>query len=181
TFSDGSREELTALSDYRTNDDAVAEVSNLGEVTTRRPGDTSVIVTYRGHVIPVRVLVPAEVPADFRYPDLASVNFIDREVHSKLRRLNMVPSALSTDEEFVRRVYLDTIGKLPTPEQVRTFLADRRPDKRARLIDTLLAHPLHAALWATKFCDITGNATETLELPQQRRTRLSQLWPDRFR
>ena len=103
---------------------------------------------------------------------MPEVNYIDREVFAKLRRLNMVPSDLSGDAEFLRRVTIDTIGTLPTPDEVRAFLADKRPDKRAKKIDELLAHPLHAALWATKFCDITGNNTDALENPQQLRPKL---------
>src|SRR5207249_10743826 len=106
---------------------------------------------------------------------------IDREVFSKLERLNMAPSALAGDAEFLRRVYLDTIGSLPEPEDVRKFLADRDPKKREKKIDELLTHPLHAALWATKFCDITGNNTDGLEQPQQRKPYLSQMWHDWFR
>jgi len=78
-------------------------------------------------------------------------------VLAKLRQLKIVPSELSGDAEFLRRVTLDAIGTLPAPDEVRAFLADRSPDKRQRKIDALLAHPMHAALWATKFCDITGN------------------------
>src|SRR5207249_962753 len=106
---------------------------------------------------------------------------IDREVFSKLERLNMAPSALSSDAEFLRRVYLDTIGSLPEPEDVRKFLADRDPKKREKKIDELLSHPLHAALWATKFCDITGNNTDQLEPPNELKFRRSQLWHDWFR
>jgi hypothetical protein len=181
TFADGTKENITPLCDFRTNDDAVAEVSNLGVVRTLRPGDTAIVVSYRGSVVPVRVLVPAEAKPGFVYPKVPEVNAIDREVFAKLRRLNMVPSGLSTDEEFLRRVTLDTIGTLPTPDEVRAFLADRSPDKRERKIDELLAHPLHAALWATKFCDITGNNTDGLENPAQRRPYLSQMWHDWFR
>ncbi len=116
-----------------------------------------------------------------------TVNYIDAEVFGKLRRLNMVPSDLSSDNEFLRRVTIDTIGTLPTPKEVREFLADTAPDKRTRKIDELLAHPMHAALWATKFSDITGNNTDALEtnfIPgnqQQTRPRLSQAWHDWFR
>ena len=92
-----------------------------------------------------------------------------------------MPSDLSGDDEFLRRVRIDTIGSLPSPKEVREFLADTRPDKRAKKIDELLADPLHAALWATKFCDITGNNTDLLENPQQRRPKLSQMWHDWFR
>jgi hypothetical protein len=181
TFADGSTETITSLCDFRTNDDAVVEVTPLGGLRGIRPGDTGVVVSYRGNVVPVRVLVPFNAKPGFRYPDTPQVNFIDREVFAKLRRLNIVPSGLSSDTEFLRRVSLDTIGTLPTPQEVRDFLADSRPDKRMRKIDELLTHPMHAALWATKFCDITGNNTDSLENPAQRKTRLSQMWHDWFR
>src|SRR5262249_38612558 len=116
----------------------------------------------------------------FHYPDVPQVNFIDREVFAKLRRLNMVPSGLSSDAEFLRRVTIDTIGTLPSPREVRDFLADTRPDKRARKIDELLALPMHAALWARKFCDIPAKNPDALKNPPQRKTRLSQMWHDWF-
>jgi hypothetical protein len=181
TFAGGETETITSLCDFRSNDDAVVEVTPLGQLRALRPGDAAVIVSYRGNVVPVRVLVPATVPPGFRYPEVPQVNFIDREVFAKLRRLNIVPSDLSGDAEFLRRVTIDTIGTLPPPREVRRFLADTRPDKRARKIDELLAHPMHAALWATKFCDITGNNTDALENPGQRKARLSQMWHDWFR
>ncbi len=181
TFADGSTESITPLCDFRTNDDAVAQVDNLGALRSIKPGDTAVIVIYRGNVVPVRVLVPAELPAGFVYPKLTEVNYIDHEVQAKLRRLNMAPSDLAGDAEFLRRVTLDTIGTLPTVEEVRAFLNDQRPDKRARKIDELLEHPMHAALWATKFCDITGNNTDTIENPAILRPKLSQMWHDWFR
>jgi hypothetical protein len=180
-FADGSREDVTALCDFRTNDDAVAEVNPDGAVRAVRPGDTALVVSYRGHVRAVRVLVPEVLPAGFTYPQTPEVNYIDREVFAKLRRLNMAPSELSTDTEFLRRVSLDVVGSLPAPDEIRAFLADKRSDKRARKIDELLADPRHAALWATKFCDITGNNTDTLENPPQYKPRLSQMWHEWFR
>lgn len=181
TFADGTTEAITSLCDFRTNDEAVVEVTPLGALRATRPGDTAVIVSYRGNVLPVRVLVPVETNRAFRYPDVPPVNFIDREVFAKLRRLNIVPSGLSGDAEFLRRATIDTIGTLPSPREVREFVADTCPDKRSRKIDELLAHPMHAALWATKLCDITGNNTDDLENPPQRKTRLSQMWYDWFR
>ncbi len=180
-FADGSKEDITPLCDFRSNDDAVAEVSSLGVVKALRPGDTPVVVSYRGTVVPVRVLVPAPAGPGFVYPKVPTVNYIDRLVFAKLKRLNMVPSDLSGDGEFLRRVYLDTIGTLPSPDEVRKFLADKSADKREKKIDELLAHPMHAALWATKFCDITGNNTDGLENPPQRKAYLSQMWHDWFR
>src|SRR5262249_39190543 len=68
TFADGSTDDITPLCDYRTNDDAVADVTNLGMVRSFRAGDTAIVVSYRGQVVPVRALVPAEAAADFVYP-----------------------------------------------------------------------------------------------------------------
>ncbi len=181
TFADGTTETITSLCDFRTNDEAVVEAAALGRLRAVRPGDTAVIISYRGNVVPLRVLVPFEAKGGFHYPDAPATNFIDRAVFAKLRRLNIVPSELSGEAEFLRRVCIDTIGILPTPKEVRDFLADPRPDKRARKIDELLAHPMHAALWATKFCDITGNNTDALENPPPRKNRLSQMWHDWFR
>src|SRR5262249_38037296 len=180
-FADGTEEDITPFCDFRTNDDAVADVNALGEVRARQPGDTAVVVSYRGNVLPVRALVPREAAAGFKYPRVPEVNYVDREVFAKLRRLNIVQSDLSSDGEFLRRVYIDTIGILPTPQEVRDSLADNAPDKRAKKIEELLDHPMHAAVWATKFCDVTGNNTAALENPQPFRPKLSQMWYDWLR
>lgn len=176
SFVGGGSEDITFLSDFRTNDDAVVEVTSSGKLKALRPGDTAVVVSYRGNVVPVRVMVPVQTAPGKPYPAVPESNFVDREVFAKLKRLKIVPSELCSDAEFLRRVSLDTIGTLPSADEVRAFLADKSPDKRSRKIDELLAHPMHAALWATKFCDITGNNTDLLELPQQNKPRLSQMW-----
>ncbi len=180
-FADGSEEDVTPFCDYRVQDDAIANMSILGEITANRPGDSGLVISYRGNVVAARILVPAPAKPGFQYPKLPEVNYIDREVTVKLRMLNMVPSDASSDTEFLRRVYVDTIGILPTPDEARAFFADKRADKRARKIDELLTHPLHAALWATKLSDITGNNTAALENPQQYQPVRSQQWHDWLR
>jgi hypothetical protein len=181
TFADDSQEDITLLSEFRTNNETVATVSPLGEVSARQAGDTAIIVAYRGNILPVRVMVPMTPPPGFQYARTPEVNYIDREVFAKLRRLNIAPSDLAGDAEFLRRLSIDTVGGLPTPDAVRAFLEDRDPKKRQKKIDELLKHPLHAALWATKFCDITGNNTVALENPPQFKPRLSQAWHGWFR
>lgn len=179
-FADGSREEVTAFCDFKISDDAVAHLSPLGRLSPRQPGDAALTVLYRGQVQAIRVLVPA--PDRGRpYPALSEHNFIDREVFAKLKLLNIVPADLAPDAVFLRRVYIDTIGQLPTPDEVRAFLADTDPHKREKLIDRLLVHPLHAALWATKLSDITGNNTQALENPVPLQPRRSQMWQDWLR
>ncbi|MCI0359313.1 MAG: DUF1549 domain-containing protein, partial [Planctomycetaceae bacterium] len=180
-FGNGEEENITAFCNFRSNNEGVAEVSPLGQVKSRQAGDTFLVVSYRQEVIPVRTTVPREAPAGFQYPQVPEVNYIDREVFAKLRRLNIVPSDLADDAEFLRRVTIDTIGIQPTPGEVRTFLADQDPDKRTKKIDELLEHPMHAALWATRLCDITGNNTVSLEQPNWIRAERSQMWHDWFR
>jgi hypothetical protein len=180
-FADGSQEDVTAFCDFRTNDDAVADVTATGLVRGLRPGSTAVIVSYRGNVRPVPVLVPVALPAGFAYPPAPERNYVDREVFARLRQLNVMASDLCGDGEFLRRVTIDTVGRLPSPAEVRAFAADQDPDKRAKKIDALLAHPLHAALWATRFCDLTGNDTRSLDRPYMLQPRASQAWHDWFR
>ncbi|HKB03591.1 MAG TPA: DUF1549 domain-containing protein, partial [Gemmataceae bacterium] len=178
-FADGSTEDVTPFSDFRVQDDAVARVSATGDVAAVKPGDSGFVALYRGKVVAARILVPTEAAGEPKYPD--PVNYVDREVYAKLKLLNVVPAELAGDGEFLRRVTIDVTGSLPTPEEIRTFLADKAPDKRARKVEELLAHPRHAALWATRFSDITGNNTVALEQPQDMQIKRSQMWHDWLR
>jgi hypothetical protein len=178
-FADGSSEDITAFCDFRVQDDGVARVSPLGEVTGVRPGDSGLAVLYRGKVSAARLLVPATTTGPITYPKPA--NYVDREVYAKLQMLNVVPSEPAGDLEFLRRVTIDVTGALPTPDDVRAFVADSSPDKRARKIEELLTGPRHAALWATKFSDITGNNTQALEQPADMQLKRSQMWHDWLR
>jgi hypothetical protein len=131
-FVDGSKANITPFCDFRTNDDAVAEVSNLGEIKSLTPGSTAIVVKYRGHVLPVNVLVPTELPQGTAFPNLATNSYIDEIVFARLQKLNMIPAEVSGDSEFLRRVYIDTIGRVPTPDEVRAFLKDNSPNQVLR-------------------------------------------------
>jgi hypothetical protein len=177
-FTDGTGEDITAFCKFDTQDDYVAEVSDLGLLRSVRPGDTAVIISYRDRTASTRAYVPVPVYEGFTYPRISAVNYIDTRVLSKLRKLNIVPSFHTTDGEFLRRVYIDTIGRLPNSEEIRRFFLDQSEDKRDRTIDMLLEHRDHAALWATKLSDITGNDTIRLYSPAEKR---SQMWHDWLR
>lgn len=84
----------------------------------------------------------------------SAANPIDAFVTAKLREQGIEPANLCSDEVFVRRVFLDTIGTLPTAEEVRKFLQDRNPKKRAELIDNLLKRDEFADYWTLKWCDL---------------------------
>lgn len=178
TFADGTRENVTPFCEFRIGDDYVIELKEGGFLKSLNPGDTPLAVQYRGEVQAAQVLVPSPAGPRFVYPKVATRNEIDRLVVLKLRQLNVVPSKNSDDMEFLRRVTIDTIGRLPSPDEVRAFVADQNPQKRRKKINELLDHPLHAALWATKLSDITGNDTTALENPREKR---SKMWHDWFR
>ena len=156
-WSDGTREDVTPLCRFQSNDDQVATIDETGLVTSAGPGDTHVVAFYDNGVVPVPVLHPVSDRLGGRYPAVPTPTRIDELVVGKLRKLGIVPSDLCTDAEFLRRVSLDLTGTLPTAAEVEAFLGDARPDKRDRKIDELLASPGYAAWWATKFCDWTGN------------------------
>ncbi len=103
---------------------------------------------------------------------------IDELVVSKLNKLGIHQSELADDATFLRRVSLDITGTLPSPPEIRSFLNDSDPDKRAKKIDQLLDSPAYAAWWTTFFCDLTGNNTTQLRNLNVDSNRVSQRWYD---
>jgi hypothetical protein len=180
-FSDGSREDVTLFCTFRSSEEGVAEVDGTGRVRGRRPGVAFLSAGYGGAWAWTEILVPRPVAPGFVYPELAADNLIDRVVLGRLRQLHIVPSVSCTDAELLRRLSIDVTGSLPTPEEVRGFLADQRPDKRVRKIDELLAHPRHAAVWAMRFCDWTVCDIESLEEPADLRPARARMWHDWYR
>jgi hypothetical protein len=66
---------------------------------------------------------------------------IDRHLAAGWAKAGVTPAPVADDAEFVRRVYLDLAGRVPSVAEARQFLDDRRPDKRARLVEKLLGGP----------------------------------------
>ena len=152
SFADGSVADVTHLCTYETMDRAVAIVDRDGQVHVKSSGDAALIARFRTEPAVAIVLAP-RIGKD-AFPNVKPENFIDQHILTKLKRLNIPPARLADDVTFLRRASLDVSGELPTPEEVRKFLADPAPDKRARKIDELLKRPGHAAVWTLKFCDI---------------------------
>ena len=151
-FSDGHTEDFTHQVVYETSDSAVASVGPSGLIEARKPGETAVLIKAAGRSARTGVGVIAEARPD--YPGVPRNNFIDEQVFAKLREFNIVPSELSSDSEFLRRVCLDLTGRLPPRKRVTEFLASRDPRKREKLIDTLLASPEYIDYWTFRFADL---------------------------
>ncbi|WP_435015596.1 DUF1549 domain-containing protein [Tundrisphaera sp. TA3] len=150
---DGSSRDITPLCYYNSSNTDIADVDADGHVTFKRPGEAAIIAHYLDLVANVRLTHLVQVPS-FQVAEVPQDHPIDRAVFAKLNRMRIAPSEISTDAEFIRRASLDAIGVLPTPEEVRAFAADTSPDRRAKLIDSLLARPEFVDFWTLKFADI---------------------------
>ena len=177
-WSDGSREVVTPLCRFQTRDESVAAVERSGVVESKGVGDTHIVVFYDNGVVCVPVLRPVSNLAGDPYPPVATPTRIDELVVARLKKLSIVPSAVCSDEEFLRRVSLDLTGTLPTSAEVLAFTTDTATDKRRTKIDELLGRPTYAAWWATRLGDWTGNgeATGPVGGEQGLRRRFSEQW-----
>lgn len=154
-FSDGHAEDVTPWVKYGTSDDGVAAVDDSGKVTVKGHGEAAITLWYLNKVAFTRILSPyaTAVPAE-TFARSERRNFIDGLVLKKLQALNIPPSGPASDAEFLRRAYLDAAGILPTPDETAAFLADSTPDKRAKLVEGLLARAEFTDYWAYKLSDV---------------------------
>jgi hypothetical protein len=163
-FSDGSVRDLTPLTVFSSSAESVASVDENGLVEKEGRGETAILARYLDKMDTSYLTFLEEVEG-FEWNDPAEYNFVDRLVHNKLRQLQIPPSELCSDEEFLRRAYLDAAGRLPTIAESQAFLNNQDDDKRIALIDHLLETPDHAAFWALKWADVlrvnSGKINET--------------------
>ncbi|HEY2250107.1 MAG TPA: DUF1549 domain-containing protein, partial [Planctomycetaceae bacterium] len=153
-YSDQSLRDVSAAALYSTNAPHVAEVDAQGMIRCgQAPGEAAITVNYMGQVAAVQILSP-RAGGPQPYPDLPVQSEIDPFVWKKLHKMGLLPSELADDATFLRRATLDCLGTLPSPAEVRTFLADVSLDKRARWIERLLAREEYADYWALKWADI---------------------------
>jgi hypothetical protein len=153
-YSDGQRQDVTHLARYRSNNEGLATVDERGVVTIgSAPGQVSIMAIYLGAVDTFVSYIP-QTERISPYPELPANNFIDALVHQNLEKLHLLPSKTSTDADFLRRVYIDIIGTLPTASEARQFLADTQTDRRTRLVNQLLERPEYATYWALKWSDL---------------------------
>lgn len=155
-FSDKTTRDVTALSAFQSSEAPVASVDKTGLVKTSAiPGEAVVMARYMHQLDTFTATnpLPGEVD-DAVYAKLPRKNFIDDLVWAKLKSLRIVPSEPVDDAKYLRRVFLDLIGRVPSLEETKAFLASTDANKREKLVDSLLARPEYADAWANKWADM---------------------------
>ena len=161
SFADGTKRDVTQLAKYETSDPLVAVTNRTGLVTGLRRGESAVIIRYLNHIeTPLMAFI--EDAKDFHWTAPLPANEVDVQVHAKLKKLKYLPARQCTDHEFVRRIFLDTIGTLPSQAESEAFIADDRQNKRALLIDELLERTEFAKFWAQKWGDLLRVSTKLI-------------------
>ncbi len=153
TFADGRTEDVTGRAIYNSNDVALATITESGLVQMQRAGETAVTAKYMDKLAVARMMSPYAQSVSASAYALRN-NYVDDLVNAKLKQLHIEPSGLCTDQEFMRRAYIDALGTLPTADEARVFLDDKSADKRGKLVDTLLRRPEYGMVWALKFGDL---------------------------
>ena len=152
-YSDGTDRDVTSLAYFSTNNDNSASVDQSGMVTAANRGEAFVMARFDTHTVGSPFIV---LPRDlaFEWQAVAEHNYIDTLVHNKLKKLRIQPSDVCTDAQFIRRVTLDICGLAPTAEEIKAFETDPAPDKRARLVDSLLERKEFVEQWVMKWSEL---------------------------
>jgi hypothetical protein len=157
-FPDGSSRDVTRDAVYETSNFEVATVGPTGRVEAVRRGEAAALVRYEGQyaTAPATVIGTRE---GYVWKEAPEINFVDKHVDDKLKKMKLWASELCTDAEFLRRIWLDLAGLPPTIEQTRVFLADKRDSrtKRNEKIDELLASSMYVDHWTLKWSDLLLN------------------------
>ncbi|MDY3555099.1 DUF1553 domain-containing protein [Gemmata sp. JC717] len=163
TFADGSTRDVTRLTNFSSSDPSIADVTPTGLVEFKRSGEVAILARYLEELVAVRItyLEPRE---GFVWPNPPETNFVDTHTFAKLKQMSIAPSDLAEDHEFVRRAYLDCVGRMPTADEAKTFLADKGAQKRERLIDALVDTDEFADFWALKWADVLRSSRKTIQV-----------------
>lgn len=149
-YEDGSREDVTDVARFESNDSGVAAVdaAGTGLVTAGSvPGDVAIVVRYRDQCSFMSLTIPRQKRSGGAFPTPA--NFIDTHTFAKMEQMGVTPAPAADDGAFLRRMLVDIGGRVPTAEEAAAFLSDPAPDKRAVWIDRVL----DSGDYATNFAD----------------------------
>jgi len=154
-YSDGSIRDVTDLADFQSNEVGVVAVDHGLVKAGPLPGEATLMVRYMNQLATWNTAIPLAEPVDASvYSAITRQNFIDGHVWDKLAKLGITPSQPAPESTFLRRAYLDVIGRLPTADEARAYLSNTSPARREELIDALLDRPEFADFWANKWADL---------------------------
>ncbi len=153
TFTDGSTRDITSMAVFMSTNGTSATIDEAGVVTAHARGEAFLMARYETHTVGTRFIV---LPKGLKYedPKTPEFNFVDTFIHNKLRKLRISPSEICTDEEFLRRVYLDIAGVLPTMEEYSRFMTSTEEKKRDLLVDELLERKEFVEIWVMKWAEL---------------------------
>jgi Protein of unknown function (DUF1549)/Protein of unknown function (DUF1553) len=152
-YSDGTDRDVTSLAYYMTNNDVSAAVDQNGVVTAGTRGEAFIMARFSTHTVGTQFIVLPK-GLKFEFPKVAENSDIDRCVDNKLRKLRIAPSPICSDEVFLRRASIDITGTLPSVDDYKRFMADKSPDKRARLVDEFLSRKEFVEIWMMKWAEL---------------------------
>jgi hypothetical protein len=152
-YSDGTDRDVTNLAFFSSNNETSAEIAQTGIVTAHARGEAFIMARFDTHTVGSQFIV---LPKGLQYedPKTPELNYIDTLVHDKLRKLRIIPSDVCSDEEFMRRVFIDITGTLPSVEEYQFFVADTDPLKREKMVDELLQRKEFVDIWVMKWSEI---------------------------
>lgn len=152
-YSDGTDRDVTTLAFFSSNNEGSAEIAQTGNVTAHARGEAFIMARFDTHTVGSQFIV---LPKGLQYedPKTPEFNYIDTLNHAKLRKLRILPSEVCSDEEYLRRVFVDITGTMPTVEDHDLFVADVDPLKREKLVDQLLQRKEFVDIWVMKWAEL---------------------------
>ena len=174
-YSDGTDRDVTPLVVFQSNNDNSATISPDGMVTANNRGEAFIMARFATFTVGSQVVVIPE-GLNYRRPTLVANNYIDDLVYDKLHKLRMTPSELCSDEAFARRSFLDITGLLPEPNELAEFLADSNPEKRNKLVQSLLDRKEFTEMWVMKWAELLQIRTQQNNQVSYKATLLYHNW-----
>lgn len=152
-YSDGTDRDVTSLAYFSSNNETSAEITQEGIVTAHERGEAFIMARFDTHTVGSQFIV---LPKGLKYedPKTPEFNYIDTLTHAKLRKLRITPSEVCTDEQFLRRVFIDITGTMPSSEEHEMFLADTNPKKREKVVSQLLQRKEFVDMWVMKWAEL---------------------------
>lgn len=152
-YSDGTTRDVTTLSAFSSNNDNSATITKDGKITASNRGEAFIMARFDTHTVGSHFVVLPK-GLDFEWPNVPEYNYVDTLIHNKLKKLRVIPSEVCSDAEFLRRASLDICGVMPTIEEFNTFVADKDPKKREKLVDQLLNRKEFVEMWVMKWSEL---------------------------